>query len=203
MYLGRVGRNLTKVGVIEQYQPFSLVTRSSLKHVLKELSLPVDDQAIEKLMEAYDSLSIFSDVALALETIAKTPWIIPVVFSNGTYDMVRNSLYSSPDLSPYASVFKEIVSVDDVKCFKPSPNVYYHLAEQLGKSKEDMGSMWLISGNPFDVVGARAVGMQAAWVNRGGGAWVDEMAQGTERGPTIVISGLGEVLNGVKELTFG
>jgi 2-haloacid dehalogenase len=25
-------------------------------------------------------------------------------------------------------------------------------------SKEDMASMWLISGNPFDVVGARADG---------------------------------------------
>jgi 2-haloacid dehalogenase len=37
----------------------------------------------------------------------------------------------------------------------------------VGKKKEEMGEIWLASENPADVVGARAVGMQAVWVDRG------------------------------------
>ena len=53
--------------------------------------------------------------------------------------------------------------------------------------------MWLVSGNPFDVVGARAVGMQAAWVDRAGKGWQDKL--GGE--PTVVVRSLEEVADAV------
>ena len=121
-------------------------------------------------MKAYDSLSTFPDVSPALRAIANEADITAVVFSNGTNSMVANSVRSSPDLGPHADVFKDIVTVEEVGCFKPDPRVYFHLADKMGKGKSelDMSEVWLVSGNPFDVVGARAVGMQAAWVDRGG-----------------------------------
>ena len=112
--------------------------------------------------------------------------------------MVTNSVKSSPDLGPHASVFKEIVTVEEVKKFKPSPEVYYHLARKVGKSREQMSELWLVSGNPFDVVGARAVGMQAAWVDRAGNGWTDQLIQGETGGPTVIVKGLGEVVEAVK-----
>ncbi len=152
-------------------------------------------------MEAYDSLSIFPDVSLALKALADEAGITAVVFSNGTNSMVTNSVKSSPDLSPHAKTFKEIVTVEEVKCFKPDPRVYFHLAEKMGKgrSKQAMSEMWLVSGNPFDVVGARAVGMQAAWVDRGGAGWSDGLVQGEMYKPTAVVKGLGEVVEVVKK----
>ena len=33
---------------------------------------------------------------------------------------------------------------------------------------DEMGEIWLVTSNPFDVVGARAAGMKAAWVDREG-----------------------------------
>ena len=111
-------------------------------------------------MKAYDNLSTFPDVAPALKALANESGLTAVVFSNGTNSMVTNSVRLSPDLAPHADVFESIVTVDEVKCFKPDPRVYYHLAEKVGagKSKEEMARLWLISGNPFDVIGARAVG---------------------------------------------
>lgn len=174
------------------------MTRNALRHVLAETGSPLKDEAIEELMEAYDSLSTFSDVSEALDTIAKTDWVTAVVFSNGTHEMVTNSVYSSADLSPHASAFKKIITVDEVKRFKPDPAVYYHLAEQFGKHRGDMGSMWLVSGNPFDIVGARAVGMQAAWVSRNGGAWVDALVQDESLRPTVIVQDLREVSERIK-----
>ena len=152
-------------------------------------------------MMAYDSLSTFPDVTPALQALAKESGITAVVFSNGTQTMVTNSVKSSPDLGPYASVFKDIVTVEEVKRFKPAPAVYHHLAEKVGKAKtkEAMGEMWLVSGNPFDVVGARAVGMQAAWVDRAGNGWVDQLIQGTSGQPTVVVSDLRQVVDAVKK----
>ena len=150
-------------------------------------------------MKAYDSLSAFPDVGPALEALSKEANITAVVFSNGTESMVGGSVKSSPDLKSYVSVFSQIVTVEEVKRFKPAPEVYYHLAEKVGKgqSKEEMGQMWLVSGNPFDVVGCRAVGMQAAWVDRAGNGWTDQLVQGMKGQPTVIVKGLGEVVDAV------
>jgi 2-haloacid dehalogenase len=143
-------------------------------------------------MKSYDSLSIFPDVAPTLKNLSSNPDIECVVFSNGTKTMVSNSVNSSEELSPYASVFRNLVTVDSVRSFKPAPEVYKYLAQRVEKvGKED--EMWLVSGNPFDVVGARAVGMQAAWVDRVGHGWQDML--GGE--PTVVVRSLEEVVDAV------
>ncbi len=185
----------------DRYEPFSSITRNSLHHALAESGLFLDDDSIASLMKAYDSLSTFPDVTPALQALAKESGITAVVFSNGTQTMVTNSVKSSPDLGPHASVFKDIVTVQDVKRFKPDPAVYYYLAEKMGKSKtkEAMGEMWLVSGNPFDVVGARSVGMQAAWVDRAGNGWVDQLIQEPTGKPTVIVKDLEQVVDAVKQ----
>ncbi|KAL8768666.1 MAG: hypothetical protein Q9203_005684, partial [Teloschistes exilis] len=116
----------------DQYIPFSTVTQRSLGHAIAENNLASPDEEVtSSLMSAYDSLSTFPDVTPALESLAKTPSIIPVVFSNGTQQMVGNSVHHSPDLSPYASVFSDIITVEEVKKFKPHPDVYHHLAKKV------------------------------------------------------------------------
>ena len=147
-------------------------------------------------MEGYDSLSTFPDVLPALAKLSSLPDITPVVFSNGTKSMVSNSVYKSRDLSSQASVFRDIVTVDDVQKFKPAPETYTHLAEKVGKSRSEMGDMWLVSGNPFDVIGARTAGMQAAWIDRVGRGWIDSAVP--EKGPTVVIRDLRDLIPAIK-----
>jgi len=165
-----------------------------LVHALKEHRLELDEPSIEEMMEAYDSLSIFPDVAPALKSLSSNSNVECVVFSNGTKTMVSNSVNKSEELSPHASVFKNIVTVDFVRTFKPAPEVYKYLASCVGKTGNE-GEMWLVSGNPFDVVGARSVGMQAAWVDRAGNGWQD-MLGGK---PTVVVKSLEEVAEAVEK----
>lgn len=143
-------------------------------------------------MAAYDSLSTFPDVSPCLESLRSHSSITPVVFSNGTTSMVGNSVYKSPDLKPHSDVFEDIVVVEEPKRFKPAPEVYTHLAEKVGV--KEMGKLWLVSGNPFDIVGARAMGMQAIWVDRAGNGWQDELIQGEKGKPTAVVKSLEDVV---------
>lgn len=180
---------------LEQYLPFSSVTQRALTHALSEHAVPPPPEAaVASLMSAYDSLSTFPDVASALESLAKSPSVTPVVFSNGTDEMVGNSVHRSPDLSPYSNVFRDIVTVEEVKKFKPHPDVYYHLAKTMGRTKKIMGDIWLVSGNPFDVVGAKAVGAKACWVDRGGHGWSDHLGEGDAGEPDFIGKDLGEIV---------
>ena len=180
------------------YEPFSEITRRSLEHTLAAHSLSLTTDEVEDFMRAYDSLSTFPDVSPALETLSKESSITPVVFSNGTHSMVSTSVKKSPDLAPHSSVFKDLIVVEEVKKYKPHPDVYAHLASKVGKEGK-MGDMWLVSGNPFDVVGARLMGMQAAWVDRQGNGWVDRLVEGERGRPTAVCKDLGEVVEAIKK----
>ncbi|KAF2501456.1 haloacid dehalogenase [Lophium mytilinum] len=185
------------------YTPFSTLTQRSLIHAIAEHALPpLPPASLADLMSAYDSLAPFPDVPPALDALATEPDLTAVVFSNGTYDMISRSINHSPGLSPHAAVFSQIVVVEEVRKFKPAPEVYAYLAEKVGKKAEKgeggFGDVWLVSSNPFDVVGAKAVGMRACWVDRGGGGWVDRLVEGEGAGPDVVVKGLGEVVGAVR-----
>ncbi|OAX77661.1 haloacid dehalogenase, type II, partial [Emergomyces africanus] len=77
------------------YQPFSDVTRNSLRHALAEHQVDLDQESTQKLMDAYDSLSVFPETQLGLERLVDNPKLTPVVFSNGTTSMISNSVLRS------------------------------------------------------------------------------------------------------------
>ncbi len=55
------------------------------------------------------------------------------------------------------------MSVDDIKTFKPDPMVYHYFLKKSGATNTNS---WLISGNPFDVIGAQSAGIRSVWVQR-------------------------------------
>jgi 2-haloacid dehalogenase len=181
----------------DTYTPFSALTRRSLLHAVAEHSLPtLSETQVSDLMSAYDSLSPFPDVPDALASLSSKSALTSVIFSNGTHDMVSRSINSC-----FPQTFSQIIVVGPIQKFKPAPEVYAYLAEQVGKKAEPgeggYADVWLVSSNPFDIVGARAVGLRTCWVDRGGVGWVDALVDGEEGGPNVVVGGLGEVLGAV------
>ncbi|KAI9797864.1 MAG: hypothetical protein M1833_005064 [Piccolia ochrophora] len=178
------------------YQPFSTVTRSSLQHALADFSLTLPQEATDSVMRAYDALSAFPDVVPALKSLSSRSNILPVIFSNGTHSMVSNSIHHSRDLEPLSAIFEKIVTVEEVKKFKPAPEVYRYLAEQVGRA-DSMDEVWIVSSNPFDIVGARRVGMKGCWVDRQRSGWKDGLLEGLEGRPTVTVQGIEEVFDAV------
>ncbi|ORY12737.1 haloacid dehalogenase, type II [Clohesyomyces aquaticus] len=187
-----------RLNSMNKYEPFSSVTRNSLQHALAEASVSLDSKAIDSLMNAYNTLSLFPDVPPLFSHLESNPAIHAVVFSNGTNDMISASLSQSPDLSPHAHLFKDVVVVEPVQKFKPCPEVYQHLCKKVGKEGIP-ADVWLISGNPFDVVGANAIGMRSCWVDRSGAGWQDGLVEGEKGRPTVTVKGLDEVVGTVQD----
>lgn len=146
-------------------------------------------------MKSYDALHVFPDVPAALKLLAQKSDVVDVyVFSNGTVDMVGTSIKSSPDLGPHAGLFKGLITVDPVKAYKPSMKVYSHLLHEVGK-QESKGDVWLVSGNPFDAVGAKAAGLRTAWVDRAGKGWVDRLDP--LHAPTVITTGVEDAVKAI------
>lgn len=154
-------------------------------------------------MKAYDCLSTFPDVSPGLSALSKDPSVAAYVFSNGTDAMVSTSIMESSDLSPYASVFMELITIEEVQCYKPDMRVYQHLAKKTGKEGR-MDEVWLVSGNPFDIVGAVQAGCKACWVDRAGGhhrngGWSDQLGELASGGPTVVVDGVDGAVKAIKK----
>lgn len=174
------------------FESFADITENSLRHALAEYGVEISEDNLRSLMTAYDSLSAFPDVKPTLEQLGSAPNITAVVFSNGTETMVSNSVHRSASLSHTAKVFHDIVTVDSVAEYKPTPAAYGHLAKRMGKSPSQMNELWLISGNPFDIIGAKNMGMNAIWIDRKGGGWVDACLPHLQ--PTAVVNNLEQIV---------
>jgi 2-haloacid dehalogenase len=129
-----------------------------MEFTIQELNLELSERGRQRLMDAYESLRPYREAATALATLRDAGHTI-VAFTNGVEASARTVL-ANADLLP---LLEDVISVDAVQTFKPSPVVYRYLAERLGRPLEET---MLVSGNTWDVVGARAAGLQAAWVRR-------------------------------------
>ena len=159
----------------DEYRPFAEITENSLLHALDESGLGFTDANVGPVLEAYRSLEPFPDVVQALNDITAEQRFECVLFSNGSRDMLSQSFRGSDELGRYWSCFKALVTADDVKKYKPAPEVYQHLTRVVQKTG-DKPTIWLVSSNPFDIVGARACGLQALWIDRIGHGWQDRQA---------------------------
>jgi 2-haloacid dehalogenase len=89
-----------------------------------------------------------------------------VAFSNGVAASVTELL----EHAGLSGLLDDVVSVDEVGSYKPDPVVYQHLLERVGAEAD---STMLVSGNSFDVIGAKSVGLRAAWLRRSDTAVLD------------------------------
>ena len=66
----------------------------------------------------------------------------------------------------------KIISVDEVKIFKPSPRVYNLAPERMRVSNPELG---FVSSNSWDVAGAASAGLQTFWIQRNPGDPPEEL----------------------------
>lgn len=184
------------------YRSFSDLTRWSFRQATAEAGVQLTPEQEEEIMDAYNGLDTFPEVGKALTTLAETPSLDPYIFSNGTVSMITSSLKTSPSLARASNVLPpaKVVSVDPLKVFKPDPRTYQHMAKTAGFEGQ-LGSVWLVSSNPFDVAGAVAAGLKAAWVDRAGGGWVDGLGGATDIKPTVIVKGVDEAVGQILRLS--
>lgn len=173
-------------GLMRQYADFGTCTRQALDFAFQSSGRTLDADTADTLLQAYQQLPAFSDAVRALE--ALQPHYRLFAFSNGTPEAVERVLRNA-GIRDY---LEGVVSVHELGTFKPDPAVYEHARRATGAGADPL---WLVSGNPWDVIGARSAGLEAAWVQRDPGTVFDPW--GID--PTLTVGNLGELAHRLDE----
>jgi len=152
-------------GLMQNYQHFAVCTRNGLDYVCEVMGYDISPEDRDSLMAQYRILPAFSDVKEALPRLQQGDFRL-FAFSNGR----KADVCSLLEHSGISSYFSDVISTDEIKSFKPNPAVYAHFLRRTGATGKEA---WLISGNPFDVIGAISSGMRGAWVKRSAHACFD------------------------------
>jgi 2-haloacid dehalogenase len=139
-----------------RYDDFWQVTESALVFACRSLNLSCPPTTREKLMNAYLHLDPYPEVRDALQSLSAYKLAI---LSNGSPRM----LAAVVENTGLKHVFADVISVDEVKVYKPSPRVYELAPRRLKVAKEAIG---FISSNHWDIVGAKSFGFWTCWINR-------------------------------------
>jgi len=108
------------------------------------------------LLEAYLQLPAYPEVEDVLKQLKEKELI---VFSNGSHNMLDPLVQHAG----FREFFNHILSIDEVKQYKPSPASYNYALELLGVKRSEVLFM---SSNGWDISGAKNFGFQTAWINR-------------------------------------
>jgi 2-haloacid dehalogenase len=165
--------------LMRRYEDFDTCTLQALRYVGAALDVTLDPPEERALLDAYLHLPAFADARDGLAMLKRAGYRL-VALTNGTERSARTVLHNA-GLDEY---LEAILSADRIATFKPDPAIYA-LVQTL-HAKEPA---WLVSGNPFDVIGAKAAGLKAAWLRRDAQRIFDPW----EFAPDVVVRNLAEL----------
>jgi 2-haloacid dehalogenase len=142
--------------LMRRYQDFSVITHDSLAYTLRVLGLKHDADAFARIMDKYLHLDLYPDAMAALAAMRNRKLAI---LSNGSTGML-NALVANSGLD---RVLDATIGIDSQKIFKPSPDAYALIETVLGVAPAEV---LFVSSNPWDACGAKAFGLNVAWIER-------------------------------------
>jgi 2-haloacid dehalogenase len=142
--------------LMRRYEDFSVITRDSLAYTIRVLGLKHDAATFERIMDKYLHLDLYPD---ALVTLAALKGRKLAILSNGSTGML-NALVRHSGLD---RVLDATISIDSQKIFKPAPDAYALIEATLPVSPAEV---LFVSSNPWDACGAKAFGLNVAWIER-------------------------------------
>ena len=173
---------LFRRGLMGAYKDFAACTAEALEFTCDSLRVALTDTAKRSLLDRYRELPTYPDVPGVLQQLKISGYRV-FAFSNGQPDDLR-------DLLAHAGLnvaLDGIVSVHEVRSFKPDPAVYDYFLDATESLAE---RTWLVSSNAFDIIGAAARGWRTVWVQRSDEVVFDPW--GIE--PTAIVHELGELV---------
>ncbi len=158
---------------------FSRMLRNSLVASITGSYAPFDRQGIDALLATARNVGVEATHAQAAEVIAGMnelpphPDVIPGLqrLADAGYRMATLTNSALPvvtaqvDHAGLAPFFERLLSVDEIRLFKPAPETYRFAAAQLGVP---IGNIRLVAAHDWDVTGAIRAGARAAFVARRG-----------------------------------
>lgn len=156
----RLLHSAAAVTMTGDFVPFAELARTALATAAARFGVELDPDDVLPLLER---LPPYPDARPAVERLqeAGVAW---AVLTNGGPGQTRALL----EAAGLAERVWHVVSVDEVRAYKPHPAPYRRVLERLELPPE---RVTLVAAHGWDVLGARAVGMDAVWVDRVEHCW--------------------------------
>jgi 2-haloacid dehalogenase len=148
---------------LEQHRPFSDLGAEALINLAGSRGLLLRAEDAIAALAPMRELPPHPDVPVGLERMAAAGFEM-VALTNGSSE-VANAQVKNAGIDVF---LKKVISVDEVKKFKPDASVYRHAADVMGVSTQEM---ILVASHDWDCAGAMAAGAQAVLVKRPGVIW--------------------------------
>lgn len=148
------------LSLMGRFRDFRDLTAASLDAAAAVAECPLEPGLRDKLVAAYEELDAYPDVAPAL-TALRAAGSRTAILSNGTGPMLANAVRAAG----LDALFDAVISIDEVRVFKPKPEVYGLVGKHLRTIPDEV---IFLSSNRWDVAGAKAFGFHPIWVNRSG-----------------------------------
>ncbi len=149
------------LGLAGRHADFWQVTGDALDIALA--TLQIEDAALRaRLMNLYLVLNAYPEVPGTLKRL-KAAGMKLAILSNGTPAMLAAAAANAG----IADRFDALLSVEEVKVYKPHPSVYGLVCERLNVAA---ARVCFLSSNGWDAYSAKAFGFRVLWCNRFGQA---------------------------------
>jgi len=157
------------------HTPFKEISRRALAYRLEQVGLDVPDAEVRAVIRRWKDLEPYPDVDDALARLGGEYALVGL--SNGDPDMleaVRSNVGTDLD---------GVVSVAEAGAYKPHRASYDLCCERFDAAPQEVV---FVTAHTFDLVGAKAVGMRGAYLDRH-----DEPYGGWTRRPDLVVEDAG------------
>src|SRR2546428_3144802 len=140
------------------FKPFRDVAAASLAVVMANHGVAAEAAKIQSVLAGFAELPPHRDVAPALERM-KGAGLRIIALTNGGAENTLKLL----DRAHLTSFVEKVISIDEVRRWKPNREVYLHAARAIGVEPARLA---LIAAHAWDVHGAEQAGLRRAWVKR-------------------------------------
>jgi 2-haloacid dehalogenase len=147
----------------DHYRPFGLIATEALIALAKRKGIEITPDRATEALAPFRRLPPHPDVPEAMERLRGAGFRLATL-TNNPGDMVTQQLQNSG----LAGYFERSLSVDAVRKFKPAPEVYQYAAAELGIH---VAETVMVAAHDWDIIGARAVGMPGAFIERPEAIW--------------------------------
>ncbi len=142
--------------LMKRHKDFWQITEDSLDKSMKVFK--INTMHRKDLLDLYKILPTFNEVPKVLKILKENKFKL-LILSNGTPELL-NQLVIDNNLK---NIFDDILSIEEVRIFKPSSEVYDLPLKKYNFEKEQIA---FLSANTWDVSGAGNFGYESIWVNR-------------------------------------
>jgi 2-haloacid dehalogenase len=159
------------------HTPFKEISRRALAYRLEQIGFDVPDEEVRAVIRHWKDLEPYPDVDAALERLGEEYTLVGL--SNGDPDMLEA-------VRPGFDVELDgVVSVAEGGAYKPHRASYDRCCERFDVAPHQVT---FVTAHTFDLIGAKAVGMHGAFLNRH-----DNPFGGWPHRPDIVVDDTGDL----------